>query len=285
MLLVVSAFLLIGAGEPANPLFKELMDKGIPLPAGPAVRLAPPLMNPGLTGQELQAVLAKAAGSHPLDLFLKRTDAAPFTLTLHSVDDAAGKRVAQTIDLAFVAYGNLDRVVKEDVLNQLLGTNAKKGKDLGEVKLLSPDKLKERGIKLLQAPNLEERYAGLDVFLLEKVKITGVTRNVKAHGPGWVLLAMQLDSRFEKDKQYPNRWRSYNALEDTLGSPQAYSGLGGYALVTRLAQPEGALFFELHAALHEPEAWFGGPNLLRSKLPLVIQENVRTLRRKLKEKE
>ncbi len=53
-------------------------------------------------------------------------------------------------------------------------------------------------------------------------------------------------------------------------------------MVTRLARPEGALFFEMHVVIHEPEAWFGGPNLLRSKMPLVIQENVRNLRRRLK---
>jgi hypothetical protein len=31
----------------------------------------------------------------------------------------------------------------------------------------------------------------------------------------------------------------------------------------------------------EPEAWFQGSNLLRSKIPLTTQEGVRSLRRKL----
>src|SRR5215831_2541336 len=119
MLVVSMAFLLVGSGESAKLLFKELMDKGIPIPAGATVRLPPPWMKEGLTGQEQQAVLKKAAGSHPLDLFLKKTDAAPFSLVLRSVDNSAGSRVAQTIDLAFVAYGNLDKVAREDVLNQL----------------------------------------------------------------------------------------------------------------------------------------------------------------------
>jgi hypothetical protein len=272
---------LLGAGEPANPLFQSLVDKGVPIPGGPTLRLPPPVMREGLAAGDEQAVLKKAAGTHPLDLFLKKTDAAPFTLAINSVDDAAGKRVAQTVDLYFVAHGDLDRIVKEDVLNQLLGTNSKKGKDIGEAKLLSMPVLQERGIKPLQGPNLEEQYVGLDVFLLDKVKITGVTRNLKMHGPGWMLLAMQLDPRFANDKQHPNRWRFFNALNATFGPPQAYSGLAGYARVTKLAQPEGALFFELHAVLHEPQAWFEGPNLLRSKLPLVIQDNIRNLRRKL----
>jgi hypothetical protein len=33
--------------------------------------------------------------------------------------------------------------------------------------------------------------------------------------------------------------------------------------------------------LGEPEAWFQGSNLLRSKIPLTVQEGVRTLRRRL----
>jgi hypothetical protein len=31
----------------------------------------------------------------------------------------------------------------------------------------------------------------------------------------------------------------------------------------------------------EPNGWFGGANLLRSKLPLVIQDEVRNFRRRL----
>jgi hypothetical protein len=280
MLAIIFAFLLLDAPEPANPLLKELLANGLPLPAGPTLRLPPAVMTSALTPQQQQVALSKAAGTVPLDLFLKKSDAAPFALKVNSVENA-GKRVAQTVDLYFVAHGNLDRVVREDVLNHLIGTDAKKGKNIGKAEPLSADALQERGIKVLQAPNLEERYAGLDILLLDRVKITGIARNVKTHGPVWVELAMELDPRFENDKKYPNRWQSYSALEETFGMPKHYTGLGGYARVTKLAEPEGALFFELHLALHEPEAWFGGPNLLRSKLPLVIQENVRNLRRKL----
>ncbi|HWY87215.1 MAG TPA: hypothetical protein VNX28_10850 [Gemmataceae bacterium] len=281
MLAIIFTILLLDASEMDNPLLKELLAKGLPLPAGPTLRLPPPLMTNALTPQQQHVVVSKAAGSAvPLDLFLKKTDAAPFALKINSVE-STGKRLAQTVDLYFIAYGNLDRVVREDVLNQLIGTDAKKGKNIGKAEPLSPAALEERGIKVLQAPNLEERYAGLDIFLLERVKITGITRNVKTYGPGWAELAMQLDPRFDNDKKDPNSWRSYSPLNETLGPPQPYTGLGGYARVTKLAQPAGALFFELHVALHEPEAWFGGPNLLRSKLPLVIQENVRNLRRKL----
>ncbi len=66
-----------------------------------------------------------------------------------------------------------------------------------------------------------------------------------------------------------------------VGQPQPYSGAGFYAKVTRLKEPEGALFVEYHQVFQEPKAWFGGANLLRSKLPLLAQDSVRDFRRKV----
>jgi hypothetical protein len=284
MLAAMLASLLLGVGDPANPLLNELLDKGLTIPQGPTLRLPPLLMKEGLNLQEQDDVLKKAADKNAFQLFIKDTPAAPFTLHLNAVDDK-GKRVGQTIDLYFLAFGKLDKVKKEDVLNQLIGTESKKGKNVGKAKFLSAEQLRARGIQALNAPNVEERFAGLDFLLLEKVKITGVTDNVKTMGSDWVALAMRLDPRFEKDKEFPNCWRSFDPLADegkSFGPPMPYSGLAGYARVSQLAQPAGALFFEMHMVLHEPEAWFGGPNLLRSKLPLLIQENVRELRKKLK---
>jgi len=49
--------------------------------------------------------------------------------------------------------------------------------------------------------------------------------------------------------------------------------------VTKLAEPAGALFVEQHLIFAEPVDWFDGANLLRSKLPLVVQDRVRSIRR------
>ena len=48
-----------------------------------------------------------------------------------------------------------------------------------------------------------------------------------------------------------------------------------------MAQPSDAMLIEYHVVFEEPEAWFQGANLLSSKLPLVIQDVVRSFRRKL----
>ena len=51
--------------------------------------------------------------------------------------------------------------------------------------------------------------------------------------------------------------------------------------MTELIEPQGALFVEYHLVFDEPKAWFGGANLLRSKLPLMVQDNIRKFRREL----
>ena len=65
--------------------------------------------------------------------------------------------------------------------------------------------------------------------------------------------------------------------------PQPYAGLGSYVKATRLAEPAGAVFIEYHVVFAEPQGWFHGANLLRSKLPIVAQDMVRKFRRKMAE--
>jgi hypothetical protein len=70
-------------------------------------------------------------------------------------------------------------------------------------------------------------------------------------------------------------------LDQTDSHP--YEGAGGYMHVAKLSDPSGACLIETWMVLHEPTEWFRGSNLLRSKLPLMIQESVRKFRRHLGE--
>jgi hypothetical protein len=280
------AFLIAALASPAqvpiNPLFTQLLDKGIAIPNGPVVKLPSPLVSQDLEAATAPAILEKAAGKLPRELFVRKSDAAPFSLKIDSINDSTGARCAQTIDLWFVAYANLAAVAKKDVVTQLLV--GERDRDHAEVKLLSPEELRARGIQPLEGSGLEERYATFEAVLLDRVQVTGISRNVKMISPRYLVLAMTLDDRFADDKEYPNHWRPIRRGADgkeQFGPGKPYSGLAGYVRVSELPQPAGALLFEMHCVFHEPQAWFGGPNLLRSKLPVVIQENLRTFRRKL----
>jgi hypothetical protein len=275
--------LLIAEPPPNNPLLEEVLGKGIAVAGGGAIKLPAPALHEGMDAQARKAALDKAAGRLPLNLFLKNSPNSPFTLKINSVNDAKGQRRGQTVDLWFVAYGKLSAVSGKGALNGLLLSERKPGGSQA-VEYLTAEQLRERGIQSQAKPGLEERYALLDSTLLDKVQLSGVMHEVKTATPHSVVLAAKLDERFADDKKHPNRWRSVrrdSGLGESRGPPQPYAGFGGYVRVTELPEPAGALFVEMHFVFHEPKDWFGGPNLLRSKLPVLIQDNVRAFRRKL----
>jgi hypothetical protein len=287
MALGLIAGALAAQGEPANELYQELVKVGIAIPDGPTVPLPVPLCTPGQVPADPAAVLEKAAGRVPTELFIKRTDFAPMNLTISQVAKANGDRCGQKIDLWFVTYGKLDAVLESDVIKQLFAGKGKaKGGESNEPTVLKTAELTARGIRLLAPqPKMKEQYETIAMTLLDKVQVQGVTRNLRTTAANSILFTTKLDDRFKADKEYPNRWQAIQRNaddEERLGPAHPYTGLGGYALVTALPEPRGAMLIELHYLFHEPPGWFGERDLLRAKLPTVIQENVRSFRRKLK---
>ena len=65
------------------------------------------------------------------------------------------------------------------------------------------------------------------------------------------------------------------------GRPHPFAHAGGYAKITRLVVPADAVLVECHLVYEEPYGWFDGINLVKQKVPVMVQEKVRTFRRKL----
>jgi len=279
-LLLLSVAWPVLAEETPNPLYNELVNKGISLPSGPTVKKLPaPLIKPGQVPQNTGELLEKAAGKVPVELFIRTSVTAPFSLQIESVE-VGEKRCGQLINLSFLVYGKLDDVKETDFVKQLLGGG--KGKKGGDSVELTAAELKQRGIQAQNTPALKELYETLQMSILDKVQVDGITRTIRTLTPQSLLYATRMDDRFQNDKTYPNRCRHIDPLNHPrLGPPHPYNGLGGYVLVTELPEPKGALLIEMHYLLHEPPDWFGERNLLRSKLPTLIESNVRSFRRKL----
>lgn len=279
LLAILVVVLSASAEDVKNPLYDELVNQGTAVPDGPTVKLPEPLIKPGQVPKDIDELLEKASGRVPRELFLKRSITAPFSLTIRSIEKEEDKRRGQLISLSFVAYGKLEDVIETDFIKQFLTGKEKPG---NQAKTLSAEELQARGIRLVEGPKRKEEFGKVTLALLEKVQVEGVMRTVRTSQPRSVVYATQLDDRFKNDKDYPNRWRPILRLEENrLGPSQPYTGLVGYVVVTELEEPAQALLLEMQFLLHEPEEWFGGPNLLRSKLPIAIQENVRAFRRKL----
>lgn len=77
---------------------------------------------------------------------------------------------------------------------------------------------------------------------------------------------------------FTSAWSSVDSPDDKV----PYLGMGLYTKATPLEAVDDCLFFEAHLVFYEPQEWFRGKNLLGAKLPIMIQDQVRSLRRELK---
>ena len=63
-----------------------------------------------------------------------------------------------------------------------------------------------------------------------------------------------------------------------------YEGGMSYAKISRTELKPRAILVEMHMAFVEPDGWFQGAPILRSKFSVVAQDQVRSLRRELAKK-
>lgn len=260
---------------PVNPLMDKFLTEGLEIPGMGPFKLQPPTVREGMTPNELHAALKKAAGKAPVKLFLQPGQFKPITLSVEPVLDANKIRQAHHVTLQFVAYGKLETVLQKNMLSHLIG-GAK-----GKSERLTPSQLLKRDLAMLESKTLKDQYDILNMELLEKVSISGITRTLKTYGPKSTCSTTIMDERFANDSEHPNVWQHTTPEGKLIGKPSPYAGMGGYVVALELPEPKGALYLEMHYVLPEPKGWFGGQEVLRSKLPIVIRDNVYEFRRKL----
>ena len=149
---------------------------------------------------------------------------------------------------------------------------------------LSDDELKQRGITR-EDPKLEW-YSHATGDLLDRIHVesTDHVRGTKSAG-SWVF-ASRTDPRFDEDKQYPNQWMALRpgGQAKEKAEPRRFAGGASTTRISSLVSKPGVLLVEGHFAFAEPHAWFDGAPILRSKISLVAQDQIRRLRRELAER-
>ncbi|MEZ6103248.1 MAG: hypothetical protein R3E01_30260 [Pirellulaceae bacterium] len=269
------------AAEPAqsheqNTVYQQLIGKGTDVGDG-FMALPSPSMPDGLSVTQEQAKLKEIFGDN-LDSFTRQSVVADHIMRTDLVE-SGGKRV-RTADFWCIAYGKLSVVKDKDFLNQLLMP----GQDSGDAKGLSAEQLAPRGIKIGPSEQDYVGYGHVNYDLLKKVRLslTGVGR-WSSVGQSVVTAAM-LDRKFLEDREFPNQWSPLKLNEAgglVAGTPQPYMGAGVYMKITQLSSVSGALLIESHMLINEPFEWFQGNNLLGSKLPLIVKDQVKTMRTEL----
>jgi hypothetical protein len=196
-------------------------------------------------------------------------------LKLRDVTPSDPKAPARGVDFWFVAHGDLKALDDEKFLDRLVNA----GKGQGEGKGLKKEDLKKRKITLTDEKR--ESYGHIAFDFLEKVHLKATGRVVWTRTDESVVVAGEIDPRFRGDAEYPDQWQSIIKEGGTtkLGPATPWSEAGFYLKITRLHEPAGALFIEQHVVFAEPTGWFDGANLLRSKLPIAVQSNVRSMRK------
>lgn len=273
-----------GDAPPDNRLVRELTTQGVRLGDGPWVKLPAPTLVDGLDVAAQRAIVERAAGRYGKDRFTRDSAVAPFSLKLAYLKGADGERIGHSADLWFVAHGNLATLKDEQLLEDLVQPGSEKDSPFTpEARELDDEQLAVRSIQRLTGCG-EEKYVFARFSVLNRVYLSGVGNAVYTESPQSLVVAWRLDPRFADDADFASRWQPIETDElgkRKLGVAQPYGGYGGYAKITTLDEPAGALFVESHVVFHEPSGWFRGSNLLRSKMPLAIQENVRKFRRQL----
>jgi hypothetical protein len=285
-LIALSLFVLAAITCPSrcradNPVFDFLMNRGVQVGPDETVRLPAPTLPDGLNAADQRRAIELICGeNHTWEDLTRKTVVAPFIL---KISEGQQERRGRRLDAWFVAYGDLRTLENQDFLErQMRSVTSDTDPDFGSSnKVLTTAELKRRGLALAGRPG-DTEYDVVEFTLLERVRLRVTTQTTRSKTAASDLAASILDRRFMKDAEFPNLWRPI-ARDDEgrrrLGQPQPYFGFGGYAKVTRLIEPPGALFVEYHAAFAEPQGWFDGTNLLRSKLPILAQMIVRQLRR------
>ncbi|MBY0457746.1 MAG: hypothetical protein K2V38_10445 [Gemmataceae bacterium] len=267
-----------------NPLYKRLLDTGLEVPGGKAIKFPAATMPDGLSAAQQKDIIKKVIGSdYDFDEFTRDALVAPQVLRIGDVESGDPKNPGRSVGVWFVVHGDFKQLEDDKFLDRLVtagkGANGKGGS-------LTAEQLAARKIEIKKGDEKREGYGTVEFDFLEKVRLKATGHAMWSRNGESVVAAAEIDPRFRGDKEFPNEWRSIVKAggETKYGPPSPWGGASMYLKITRLSEPSGALFVEQHIVFAEPTGWFDGANLLRSKLPLAVQDSVRSMRKEFKKK-
>jgi hypothetical protein len=268
------------AHEKQNPLFHELVTKGVAVGPKTFAPLSAPFLADGLDAKGQMAIIKNLVGNQgQLDDVFRDSLVAKHFFKIREIKPSNPEAPAHEMDIWFVAYGDLDRLAKKD-----LQTIFSVGRKDTKLTLLTKDDLAKRNLR--QDNPSHESFMHISYTVFDQVQVSMTTHVMTSQMPDSFIIARRAHPSFTGDAEFPNQWQQLK--EDgagkpvPAGSPVPYEGFAQYMKFTRLAEPKGALFVEYHQVFTEPKGWFNGQNVLRTKLPLLVQTEVRAFRRELK---
>lgn len=228
------------------------------------------LAAPTLTGKESDtekaaSVLAAIRGL-TLDQFARESIVAPVRIQLRYLRDAGGTKIGHDIHALFIVHTELEQFSPESFADRL------SSKRDPSKRFIAKDPTEESLSSLGLTGDEKTKYKVATFDLMDKIRLTGL----------FELRTSEVDDQRRVDfrvvDEHFNRWHS--TVDPSVNGE--YQGLIGHLTMTRLGVDENQILVELRLLMREPSEWFAGSNFLRSKLPLVLQEMARDIRRSLR---
>ncbi len=275
----------IEPGHAGNSVYLEVLDRGLKAD-GQTVKLPDPQLRDGQTADDQRKALRMVAGSdRRLEELIRNSVTAPYIIKVRDVKTESG--TIRAVDLWFVVYGELGQVDAAKEAARSDGKEVEAGNMAVQTRLLKSAELGAAGI----GPERETTgrtswYAHIHGRLLDRIELDATNQVVASQTDESIVIAARTDLAFDKAGPNANRWRPIGTSggRKDEGSLKPYIGGISYTKISRLASQPGALFVEMHAAFVEPQEWFQGAPILRSKFSIIAQDQIRTLRRELEKK-
>jgi len=273
----------VAASEAINATAQEEKPAGFSWDVGPGTPAELPPGQLSLEDPVVPETLETLAGRIGWARLADRSQMAPVRVVVTPVESAEG-RVGHQVQIAFTLQASLASFQEKAGGEQALGVHADTAGN--SVRLLTEAEQKQAD------PGPQGPGAMLGFFsmtLLNRVDLQGVVQAVRHDAADGVRLTWAFDHRFGNATGLQTcfrRWDSNPLGERVLGDPQPYAGAGGVIVARDVSELVEAtdrplLLVESRMVFAEPKDWFGGGNLLRAKIPLLAQEGVRNLRRRL----
>jgi hypothetical protein len=267
----------------ADPIYQSLVSKGLKVAGSKYVSLTAPCLVDGMSAVEQQVAVQALTGEIGMERFMKDSVVSPFIFEIKSAEKLENNADVQRLDFWFVAYGSIDGVLDKKLFDDL-SVPVKPSSDglSDEARKLTPEELTKYSLNEGElADGSRVSFGHLGISLFDKVRLSLVTHAQSFRSSESLVLIGRIQDGIE---ELPSTWSPITTDDDDkvrLGTAWPYALGAGYAKVTELKFEPRALFIEMHVLYVEPQEWFNGRNLLRSKLPPVIQEGLRKFRRRL----
>jgi hypothetical protein len=227
-----------------------------------------------------------AESDRAVDEMLRDSVTAPYIIKVR--DQKASGATIRMADLWFVVYAPLEKI---DPVREMARADQRKVEVANmsfETRMLKADLIRAAGIKPADnSAGQADWYVHVHARLLDRIEFDVTNHGAVSQSPDSMVIASRTDRSFDTAKSNPNCWKSVTATGSAnAGRPatQPYSGGISYAKISRCAFKPGALLVEMHVAFVEPDGWFQGAPILRSKFGVIAQDQIRTLRRELAQK-